>query len=94
MTTSVLTRAGERLYRMPVLLLVLCAIFWAGNTVAARLAIGEIDPFMLTALRWLAVAAVLWPTAGSPLADKSKKVVAILSGGNVSAETLAGLRTS
>ena len=37
------------------------------------------------------VAAVLWPTTGSPLEDTSKKVVAILSGGNVSPETLAGL---
>jgi threonine dehydratase len=39
------------------------------------------------------VAAVLWPTPGSPLADKSKKVVAILSGGNVSPDTLAKLET-
>lgn len=37
------------------------------------------------------VAAVLWPSEGSPLADRTKKVVAILSGGNVSPETLAGL---
>jgi threonine dehydratase len=37
------------------------------------------------------VAAVLWPTPGSPLADTSKRVVAILSGGNVAASTLAGL---
>jgi threonine dehydratase len=38
-----------------------------------------------------AVAAVLWPAEGSPLADRSKKVVAILSGGNVAPETLAAL---
>jgi threonine dehydratase len=37
------------------------------------------------------VAAVLWPTAESPLADRSKKTVAILSGGNVAASTLAKL---
>jgi threonine dehydratase len=37
------------------------------------------------------VAAVLWPGEDSPLADTSKKVVAILSGGNVSPETLAKL---
>jgi drug/metabolite transporter (DMT)-like permease len=67
LTTGVLTRAGERLYRMPVLLLVLCAIFWAGNTVAARLAIGEIDPFMLTALRWMMVALALWPIYGGEI---------------------------
>jgi threonine dehydratase len=37
------------------------------------------------------VAAVLWPGDGSPLADRSKKVVAILSGGNVAPDTLAEL---
>ena len=37
------------------------------------------------------VAATLWPSDGSLLADKSKTVVAILSGGNVAPETLAGL---
>ena len=37
------------------------------------------------------VAAVLWPHEDSPLADKSKKTVAILSGGNVAPATLAAL---
>jgi threonine dehydratase len=37
------------------------------------------------------VAATLWPTDGSLLADKSAIIVAILSGGNVAPETLAGL---
>jgi threonine dehydratase len=40
------------------------------------------------------VAAVLWPDADSPLVDRSRKVVAILSGGNVSPETLASLGPS
>ncbi len=37
------------------------------------------------------VAAVLWPDPAGPLADRSKKVVAILSGGNVAPATLAAL---
>lgn len=37
------------------------------------------------------LAAVLWPTPGTLLADPSRRVVAILSGGNVSPETLAQL---
>lgn len=37
------------------------------------------------------VAATLWPSDASPLADKTAKVVAILSGGNVAASTLAAL---
>jgi threonine dehydratase len=37
------------------------------------------------------VAAVLWPAEGSPLADRSVKIVAILSGGNIAPSTLAEL---
>jgi threonine dehydratase len=37
------------------------------------------------------VGALLWPTRGSLLADTTKRVVAILSGGNVAPETLAEL---
>jgi threonine dehydratase len=37
------------------------------------------------------LAAVLWPADDSPLVDRTRKVVAILSGGNVAAETLATL---
>ncbi|MGE0848988.1 MAG: DMT family transporter [Hyphomicrobiaceae bacterium] len=54
----------DRFYRWPSLLLTLAAIFWAGNTVAGRLAVGEISPFMLTFLRWLLVLAALWPVYG------------------------------
>jgi drug/metabolite transporter (DMT)-like permease len=57
-------RSMQRLYRWPSLLLGLAALFWAGNTVAARLAIDEISPLTLTALRWVMVAAVLWPVYG------------------------------
>jgi len=35
------------------------------------------------------LAAVLWPAAGSPLADRSLRVAAIVSGGNVAPQTLA-----
>src|SRR5215831_163324 len=59
-----LGRSLQRLNRWPVLLLGLAALFWAGNTVAARLAIDEISPLTLTALRWVMVAAALWPAYG------------------------------
>jgi drug/metabolite transporter (DMT)-like permease len=60
-------RATQRLYQWPGLLLTLTAVFWAGNTVAARLAIDQISPFMLTTLRWVLVAAVLWPVYGGEI---------------------------
>jgi len=37
-------------------------------------------------------AAIMWPGPASPLADASKSLVAVVSGGNVSLETLASMR--
>src|SRR4029079_6979021 len=63
-SASMIERPTQRLYQWPGLLLTLTAVFWAGNTVAARLAIDQISPFMLTTLRWGLVAAALWPVHG------------------------------
>jgi drug/metabolite transporter (DMT)-like permease len=57
-------RLTQRFYQWPGLLLTLAAVFWAGNTVAGRLAVGQISPFMLTFLRWVLVMAALWPIYG------------------------------
>lgn len=54
----------DRLYQWPGLLLTLTAIFWAGNALASRLAVGHISPFLLVFLRWVMVLAVLWPLYG------------------------------
>ena len=62
---SGLKRLTQALYRWPGLLLTLAAIFWAGNTVAARLAIDQISPFMLVFLRWVLVLAWLLPIYGA-----------------------------
>lgn len=40
-------------------LLVCAAVLWAGNSVAARYAVGEVSPMMLVTLRWLVIGAVL-----------------------------------
>jgi drug/metabolite transporter (DMT)-like permease len=55
---------AEWLYQAPTLLLTLTAIFWAGNAVAGRIAVGHITPMMLVSLRWVMVLAVLWPLYG------------------------------
>ena len=52
------------LYSQPWLLLTLCALFWAGNAVAGRMAVGEIAPFQLVLLRWLLVAGAMWALFG------------------------------
>lgn len=63
--SSAPARAVDRLYQLPGVLLTLTAIFWAGNAVASRLAVGHISPFLLVFLRWVMVLAVLWPLYGS-----------------------------
>jgi drug/metabolite transporter (DMT)-like permease len=57
-------RLTDWLYQWPGLLLTLTAVFWAGNAVAGRLAVGHVSPMMLVILRWAVVLAVLWPIYG------------------------------
>jgi drug/metabolite transporter (DMT)-like permease len=59
----------DRLYQWPVLLLTLTAIFWAGNALASRLAVGHISPFLLVFLRWVMVLAAMWPLYGSQVRE-------------------------
>lgn len=48
------------LYSQPWLLLTLSTLFWAGNAVSARLAVGEIAPFQLVLARWVIATGLLW----------------------------------
>jgi drug/metabolite transporter (DMT)-like permease len=43
----------------PYFLLTMTTIFWAGNTIAGRLAIGNVPPMALTAVRWFLAFAML-----------------------------------
>lgn len=56
------------------MLLTLTAIFWAGNAVASRLAVGHVSPFMLVFLRWVLVLIVLWPLYGKQVREHWPKV--------------------
>ncbi len=54
------SRAGlAGLWSQPYLLLTLASLQWAANTVAGRLAVGEITPMLLVSLRWGIVLALL-----------------------------------
>ncbi|MEL6477821.1 MAG: DMT family transporter [Pseudomonadota bacterium] len=55
-----MSRILTLLYSQTWLLLTLCALFWAGNAVAGKLAVGHVQPFQLVLLRWVCVAAALW----------------------------------
>tara|TARA_B100000676_G_scaffold243362_1_gene245111 strand:+ start:734 stop:1663 length:930 start_codon:yes stop_codon:yes gene_type:complete len=47
------------LWSRPIVLLTLSTIFWGGNAVAGRFAVGHISPFLLTHLRWFILAMFL-----------------------------------
>ena len=46
------------------LLLCLASLLWGGNTIASRLAVGEVSPMMLIFLRWLAVCLLVTTVSG------------------------------
>ena len=64
-------RTGTHLLTYPSVLLVLAMLFWAGNTVAARLARENISPLLLVALRWIVVIAALWPLYGAEIRQQA-----------------------
>jgi len=42
----------QKFWDRHVVLLMLTALFWAGNAVAGRIAIDDVSPFLLSFLRW------------------------------------------
>lgn len=55
------------LFGQAYLLLVLTTLFWGGNAIAGRLAVGEVSPMLLTCLRWVVVVSVVLPLNGRKL---------------------------
>jgi drug/metabolite transporter (DMT)-like permease len=59
-----LSRLTAALNDNPYLVLSLASLFWAGNVVASRLAVGEVSPMALTTYRWGGVLLLLPLVAG------------------------------
>ncbi|MGB8818361.1 MAG: DMT family transporter [Rhizobiaceae bacterium] len=49
--------------RLAYVLLILTTLFWGGNSVAGKMAVGEISPMLLTLSRWMLAAAFIVPFA-------------------------------
>ena len=69
-----LARLFARAYGNAWLILFLTTLFWGGNVVAARLAIGEISPMVLVCLRWGLVSVILAATARERLSHDWAKL--------------------
>ncbi len=55
------------LMRRPYLILVLTNLFWGGNIVAGKLAVGHIDPYVLMIVRWIGALILILPFSIAPL---------------------------
>ncbi|HHY50715.1 MAG TPA: DMT family transporter [Alphaproteobacteria bacterium] len=55
------------LMNRPYLVLVLTNLFWGGNLVAGKLAVGHIDPYLLMLIRWIGALILVLPFAIGPL---------------------------
>lgn len=51
--------ASTGLFANAPLLLALTMLFWGGNAIAGKLAVGEVSPLLLTAIRWLVAGSLL-----------------------------------
>ena len=62
------TASSRSLFSNATLLLTLTTVFWGGNAVAGKFAVGEISPLLLTAIRWLIASLILLIVAHRHLA--------------------------
>lgn len=60
-------RLFDALMHRPYLVLTLTTLFWGGNVVAGKLAVGHIDPHVLMILRWTGALVAVLPFAIRPL---------------------------
>ena len=58
--TLVSIKALKWLWRQPSILLILMCLFYAGNAIAGKLAVGHITPYQITFGRWVAAGIVLF----------------------------------
>ncbi|WP_298813643.1 DMT family transporter [uncultured Roseibium sp.] len=54
-------RFGDLTFGNAIVMLGLTTLFWGGNTVAGRLAVGEVSPMAVVFLRWVIVASIMLP---------------------------------
>lgn len=66
--TAMLRKPVDWLFGRAYLLLALTTLFWGGNAIASRLAVGEISPMALTCLRWTIVIVIALAIARRDLA--------------------------
>lgn len=59
----------KKIWNSPYVVLTLAPLGWAGNTVASRVAVGEVSPMALTFLRWVGVVIIMLAFARKPFLE-------------------------
>jgi drug/metabolite transporter (DMT)-like permease len=71
----ILARAPLKFWDRPYFLLIFTTLFWGGNVVASRLAVGEVSPMAVVFLRWLIAFLLLAIFAWQPIRDEYRKIL-------------------
>jgi drug/metabolite transporter (DMT)-like permease len=50
----------QNLWNRHVVLVILTALFWAGNAIAGQIALDDVSPFLLSFMRWFILLILLW----------------------------------
>lgn len=58
---AIARKLGGPSYGNAILMLVLTTLFWGGNAVAGRMAVGEVSPMVVVFLRWVIVSSIMVP---------------------------------
>ena len=66
---SLLRRYSNYIFNNAYILLFICTACWGGNAVAARFAVGEVSPLLLTFLRWFGVSIIIFILARGTIID-------------------------
>ncbi len=60
----------RNLWNRPFFLMIFTTLFWGGNVVAGRMAVGEVSPMAVVFLRWLIAFALLATVAARPMREE------------------------
>ncbi len=60
----------RNLWNRPFFLMIFTTLFWGGNVVAGRMAVGEVSPMAVVFLRWLIAFALLATVAARPIREE------------------------
>jgi drug/metabolite transporter (DMT)-like permease len=72
---SGLSHLSRKSWSSPYFLMIFTTLFWGGNVVAGRMAVGEVSPMAVVFLRWLIAFALLGALAARPIREEYRLIL-------------------